>query len=85
MVVAVKLTSIGPAPSEAVTSKGVGLRQGLDQLIKAYGCRYQTEYDKRMSEESSTVVFTFEDESELRAGLSDDGKTIALQIMASVE
>ena len=82
-VLSVTVKSDGPE-ADAKTSRGVHLGGTLDDLIRAYGSRYHIEYDKSYPD-GLAVIFTFSDESQVRAVVNDEGRIIALEIMESLD
>lgn len=70
--------------SQARTGAGVQFGDTLDALLRAYGTRYLTSW-RRLSPESATVTFVFENETELSAGFSDEGRIIVLFLLESPE
>jgi hypothetical protein len=69
----------------AKTSAGLHLGGTLSDLVNQYGYRYQTQWLRNMSTESSTVVVTFENDTRLSAGFSDAGRIISLELVESQE
>lgn len=73
------------APKGYTTGAGVKLGDDLRALIRAYGPVYSTSW-RPSTLGTTTFTFIFEDETELSASLSyDEGKIVALDLMASIE
>lgn len=75
----------GECTCPGVTLRGVGLGDTLDDLVKAYGARYNLEMAQDKSDGDMIVEFFFRDESTLRAGLSSEGRVVSLLLIESAE
>lgn len=72
------------APKGYKTGAGVELGDDLSALIRAYGPVYLTSW-RPPTAEGTTYTFIFRDETELSAGLSEEGRIVSLALLASVE
>jgi hypothetical protein len=64
------------------TGAGVKLGDGLQALIHAYGPVYLTSW-RKPTLETTTFTFLFQDDTELSASLSDEGKIVSFLLVGS--
>jgi hypothetical protein len=72
-----------PEPNPS-TGAGAALGSTLQDLVHLYGGVYMTHW-RSISDESATVTFIFEDETELSFGFSRSGRVYAIRLAGSVE
>jgi hypothetical protein len=76
----VKLSGV-TGPRKYATGAGVKLGDDIQALIHAYGPVYLTSLREKTLE-TTTFTFIFQDETELSASLSEEGKIVAFLLVA---